>query len=389
MELKAGYKQTEVGVIPEDWEVNTVQNLIDDNSIVGHLDGNHGALYPKSNEFKLVGVPYVGANDFYRGKVYFEKCKYVSPERASLFQKGIAKNGDVLFAHNATVGPVALLTTKLDFIILSTTATYFRCNIKILNNKYLLFALQASHFVRQYTSVMSQSTRFQVPISAQRKLSLVIPLYNEQTTIATALSDTDSWITSLEQLIAKKLLLKQGAMQELLKPKEGWEVKKLGDLLQFGSGRDYKHLSQGSIPVYGTGGIMTMVDDYLYEGESVGIGRKGTIDKPVFLKNKFWTVDTLFYTHSFINTIPKFIYYQFLQIPWKEYNEASGVPSLNKKTLEQIEITIPNLPEQTQIAKILSDMDAELTALEHKLEKAKKIKMGMMQELLTGRIRLV
>jgi len=122
-----------------------------------------------------------------------------------------------------------------------------------------------------------------------------------------------------------------------------WEVKELGDILTFGSGRDYKQLQNGEIPVYGTGGVMTYVNEFLYDGESVGIGRKGTIDKPVFLNGKFWTVDTLFYTHQFLNSNPKFIYYKFCLIKWKEYNEASGVPSLNKNTLQKIKISFPKL----------------------------------------------
>ena len=110
-----------------------------------------------------------------------------------------------------------------------------------------------------------------------------------------------------------------------------WEVEKIGNILKIGSGKDYKHLSSGEIPVIGTGGIMTYVDDYLFEGESVGIGRKGTIDKPRYLKGKFWTVDTLFYTHSFNGTFAKYVYYLFLTINWYKFNEASGVPSLSKK----------------------------------------------------------
>jgi type I restriction enzyme S subunit len=168
-----------------------------------------------------------------------------------------------------------------------------------------------------------------------------------------------------------------------------WSPTELSSVLEFGSGKDYKELSRGDIPVYGTGGIMTYVDDYLYDGNSVGIGRKGTIDKPVFLSGKFWTVDTLFYTHSFINTIPKFIYYQFCLIPWKEYNEASGVPSLNKKTLECIKIPLPpTLKEQKAIATALSDVDALIHSLEALIVKKKAIKQGAMQELLTGKTRL-
>lgn len=164
---------------------------------------------------------------------------------------------------------------------------------------------------------------------------------------------------------------------------EDWEVKILDNLLTFGSGQDYNHLSRGPIPVYGTGGIMTTVDSYLFNGESVGIGRKGTIDKPIYLSGKFWTVDTLFYTHSFIATTPKFIYYKFLLIPWKDYNEASGVPSLNKNTLSKILISLPpTLEEQKAIAAALSDADELIEALDKLIVKKEAIKKGAMQELL-------
>ena len=95
---------------------------------MSHLDGNHWELYPKSSEFSLSGIPYLSANDFSNGIVDFTVCKYLSKERALKFKKWIAKNGDVLFAHNATVWPVTLLHTDYDYVILSTTATYFRCD---------------------------------------------------------------------------------------------------------------------------------------------------------------------------------------------------------------------------------------------------------------------
>lgn len=164
---------------------------------------------------------------------------------------------------------------------------------------------------------------------------------------------------------------------------EDWDVVDLDDVLTFGSGQDYKHLNSGDIPVYGTGGLMTFVDEYLYDGDSVGIGRKGTIDKPVFLTDKFWTVDTLFFTHSFKKTLPKYMYYQFLLIRWKEYNEASGVPSLNKNTLGKIKIPLPpTKAEQEAIANALSDMDALITNLDTLIGKKKAVKKGAMQQLL-------
>lgn len=119
-------------------------------------------------------------------------------------------------------------------------------------------------------------------------------------------------------------------------------------------------MKSGTIPVYGTGGIITRVDSFLHDGETVCIGRKGTIDRPQYFHGKIWTVDTLFYTHSFVNSHPKFIYYLFQSINWLEYNEASGVPSLSKTTIEKIAIEIPCVQEQLLIANLLSQIDAKI-----------------------------
>lgn len=160
-----------------------------------------------------------------------------------------------------------------------------------------------------------------------------------------------------------------------------WNIKHLGELLSIGNGRDYKHLTKGSIPVYGTGGYMLSVDDYLYDGESVCIGRKGTIDKPIYLTGKFWTVDTLFYTHSFKKCLPKFVYLLFQNISWLNYNAASGVPSLSKNTIEKIEVAIPALEEQQKIADCLSSIDELITAESKKLYAFKAHKKGLIQQL--------
>jgi type I restriction enzyme S subunit len=160
-----------------------------------------------------------------------------------------------------------------------------------------------------------------------------------------------------------------------------WEENLIGDLLTIGNGKDYKHLSKGDIPVYGTGGYMLSVNDYLYDGESVCIGRKGTIDKPVLLSGKFWTVDTLFYTHSFKDCLPKFIHLCFQNIKWADYNAASGVPSLSKATIDKIEILVPSVVEQKKIADCLTSIDDRITAETQKLSTLKVHKKGLMQQL--------
>lgn len=166
-----------------------------------------------------------------------------------------------------------------------------------------------------------------------------------------------------------------------------WEKKFLKNILTIGNGKDYKHLKTGEIPVYGTGGVMTYVDKYLLDTLSVGIGRKGTINRPILLEPPFWTVDTLFYTYNYVKSDTYFVYYLFNRINWLKYNEASGVPSLSKTTINSIKITIPSLPEQQKIADYLSTIDKKLELLREKREQLECYKKGMMQQLFSQQIR--
>lgn len=172
---------------------------------------------------------------------------------------------------------------------------------------------------------------------------------------------------------------------------EDWKIKRLGELLKVRHGRSQHDVAtiDGSYPIFASGGEIGRTDTPLYKKPSVLIGRKGTIDQPRLVSSPFWTVDTLFFTEIFDNASPEFIYYKFCLIPWRNYNEASGVPSLNARTIEQITTSMPEVNEQRAIATVLSDMDIEIAALESRREKTKQIKQGMMQELLTGRVRLI
>jgi len=419
------YKMSDYGSIPIEWNVRKIQDLIDDGSILSHLDGNHGELYPRSSEFKDNGVPYIGANDFINGIVNFSSCKFLSEDRAKQFRKGVANDGDVLFAHNATVGPVAFLKTDLSFVILSTTATYFRCNLAKVNNIFLLYALQAPSFVKQYSAVMAQSTRFQVPIGAQRKLFFVLPTLIEQTAIATALSDADALISSLEKLIAKKRNIKQGAMQKLLEPNEGdglslskgWVVKKLGEVCEIyrgGSPRpieSYLTLRPDGINWIKIGDVRKnakyiesteekIIPDGLSRSRFVNKGdfilsNSMSFGRPYIMKINGCIHDGWLVIQNYQNHFDRdFLYYvlgsEAILQQYKSMASGSSVLNLNKEIVKSVIINCPkSVEEQARIAITFSDMDAEITALETKLEKYKKVKLGMMQNLLTGKIRLV
>ena len=171
---------------------------------------------------------------------------------------------------------------------------------------------------------------------------------------------------------------------------EDWEIKRLGDLLSVMHGKSQKKVADnsGPYPILGTGGFMGWANQYLYNKPCVLIGRKGSIDKPQYMDTPFWSVDTLFYCVVKADNDARFLYYKFLQINWYDYNEASGVPSLNSSTIEKISIGVPNYNEQRIIAEVLNSSDYYIQTLDNLITKKRDIKQGTMQELLTGKTRL-
>ncbi|MFC3928279.1 restriction endonuclease subunit S [Streptococcus caprae] len=144
-----------------------------------------------------------------------------------------------------------------------------------------------------------------------------------------------------------------------------WEKRQLGEVLTINSGRDYKHLEPGKIPVYGTGGFMLSVSEALSaELDGIGIGRKGTIDKPFILRAPYWTVDTLFYCIPREMNNLNFLYSIFTKINWKALDESTGVPSLSKLTIKNVNAKIPSHSEQTAIGTFFSQLDRAIALQE-------------------------
>ncbi|HHY0232589.1 TPA: restriction endonuclease subunit S [Staphylococcus aureus] len=166
-----------------------------------------------------------------------------------------------------------------------------------------------------------------------------------------------------------------------------WEEKKLGDLIKVNSGKDYKHLEKGDIPVYGTGGYMTSVSEPLSEIDAVGIGRKGTINKPYLLEAPFWTVDTLFYCTPKKETDILFILSLFRKINWKVYDESTGVPSLSKQTINKINRFVPSNKERQKIGEFFIKLDRQIELEEQKLELLQQQKKGYMQKIFSQELR--
>ena len=143
-----------------------------------------------------------------------------------------------------------------------------------------------------------------------------------------------------------------------------------------------QHLASGTVPVYGTGGYMLSVDDKLSDINAIGIGRKGTINKPQYLIAPFWTVDTLFFLTSRKNYDLKLLFYISEKIRWNKYDESTGVPSLSKNTINSIPITVPSkVSEQKIIGKVFTKIDNLIAANEEKVSQLKVLKKLLMQKI--------
>lgn len=413
MELKAGYKQTEIGMIPEDWKLLKFKDVSFMKGRIGWQGLNQKEFTDNPEQpFLITGM------NFKDGEIRWDEVYHVSHERYEIAKEIQLKVNDVLMTKDGTIGKL-LFVNDIPYphkATLNSHLLVFRPLKNSYNPKYLYYNLASPFFSKHIELTKSGTTFFGVSQTSVGEYSIILPPLNEQTSIATALSDADSWITSLEQLIAKKRLLKQGAMQELLKPKEGWEVKKLGDICQIKKG---KGISKSQLDIDGkfkcilygelfttynevikkvvsktnfTDSVESKNGDILFPGSTtttgIDLAKASTIlENNILLGGDIIIVRKVNYDYNSI-----FLTY-FLNVVKRneiaQNTKGITIHHLYGSDLYGIEVMFPSIEEQTSIATILNDMDAELTALETKLEKAKKIKLGMMQELLTGRIRLV
>lgn len=199
---------------PFGFKVESLQEMLDDNAITYHLDGNHGSDYPRNEEFVESGVSYISANCIIDDNVNLQLAKHLTEERAAKLRKGIAQDEDVLFAHNATVGPVAILHTRETKVVLGTSLTAYRCNKQRILPSYLKAYMQSEGFVRQYTKDMKQTTRNQVPITAQRKYLFIVPPLSLQNRFASFVERIDQQKQTVQQSLEKLELMKKALMQE-------------------------------------------------------------------------------------------------------------------------------------------------------------------------------
>jgi type I restriction enzyme S subunit len=220
-----------------------------------------------------------------------------------------------------------------------------------------------------------------------------LPKLKEQEKIGQLFQYLDKTITLHEEQHRQLERLKKALLQKMFADETGypalrfkgftekWEQSYLKDIASVNSGRDYKHLNKGNIPVYGTGGYMLSVDKALSNTkDGIGIGRKGTINNPYILKAPFWTVDTLFYVIPY-NVDLNFLYGIFQKIDWRKKDESTGVPSLSKENINKTKFKIPAISEQKEIGTIFQNLDTLITLHQHKIDNLKRLKCALLQKM--------
>ena len=314
------------------------------------------------------------------------------------FAGSILREGDVIFADTAedeAAGKCVELRKLPKEPTISGLHTIPARPRFFFGTGYLGHYLNSDAYHRQLLPLMQGIKVISVSKAALQDTQVRFPGLSEQAAIGAALSEIDNLIT-LHQRKYDKLVILIKSMLEKMFPKDGesvpeirfagftdpWEQRKFSEIVDVCSGRDYKHLDEGPIPVYGTGGYMTSVSEALsHNRDAIGIGRKGTIDKPYLLKAPFWTVDTLFYAIPKSDINLEFALCSFLNVDWKSKDESTGLPSLSKESINETVLSVPNVVEQNHLGNFFADLDRLITLHQRKLELLQNIKKSLLDKM--------
>ena len=404
-----GMKLTEIGWIPEDWEVKAIGDITE------KLAGG-GTPSRSIKEYWNGNIPWMTVKDFASFNGHSTQ-EYITELGLKSSATRIVKASNLIIATRIALGKI--VKYKVDVTINQDLKTITLSSE--VNKDYFSYFYQSIE--NKIIEKGSGSTVLGLSIQDLYSFQIPLPPLLEQEAITGVLSDADAWIESLEQLIAKKRLIKQGAMQELLTPKEGWEVKTIleiadgkRDLFNDGDWIESEHIFDEGIRLVQTGniGIGKFVNKAnrkyinelsfnklkckeLREGDLLicrlaePAGRACLFPKTDDYKS-VTSVDVTIYRPDVQKYDRRFLLFSLSTDQWftDVIEQVGGTTHkrISRGNLGRINISVPQLTEQTRIATILSDMDAELEALEQQLHKARQIKQGMMQELLTGKIRL-
>ncbi len=412
--MRPGYKQTEVGVIPEEWEVRSLGALT-----VQITDGDHATPRREDNGYFLLS-----ARNIRDGRIELTDVDYVGESEYRRMRLRCAPAaGDILISCSGSIGRVSVVPEGLECVLVRSAALA-KIDDACASGTFIQYWLQGRRAQLQIANSVNQGAQPNLFLNQIERILCVAPPLPEQRAIAEALSDADALLAALDRLIAKKRDLKQAAMQQLLTGRTRlpgfsgeWEMKRLGDMGSFlkGSGVRKDEARSGDLPCVRYGEIYTHHSDHIrqyFSSISEEVARHSTLlaqgdllfagsgETKEEIGKCVAVVDAgIAYAGSDIVILrnhrgdPRFLgyYCNAPEVARQKASRAQGdaVVHIGASALASIRLRLPPVAEQRAIAAVLSDMDAELEALEARREKTRALKGAMMQELLTGRTRLV
>ncbi|PSO84251.1 MAG: restriction endonuclease subunit S [Cyanobacteria bacterium QS_5_48_63] len=414
-EVPPGYKQTEVGVVPKDWQISNL------GIICCFENGDRGNNYPSRSSFALDGIPFINAGHIADGQICLDEMDYITEENYERLGGGKTKPGDILFCLRGTLGKYGVIGTDFGKAAIASSLVIVRPRRDIIIREFL-----SSYFASEYCDRIIDKWAggaAQPNLGAQdlKRFTIPLPSLEEQRAIATALSDADALIESLDRLIAKKRAIKQASMQQLLTGEirlpgfsGAWKARRIEEIAEV----DPENLSERTSPRYRfnyisleqveRGRLLGWTEEEFQSAPSRArrLVRPGDIlvstVRPNLKAHLLFSGDlsaavcsTGFAVVRCIGdwAVPEFIYPQFLsQVVDEQVDKiiaGSNYPAISGRDVRRLQVWVPSLDEQKAIGATLGDMDEELNALKRRRDKARQLKQGMMQELLTGRTRLV
>jgi type I restriction enzyme S subunit len=407
--IPGGYKRTEVGLIPEDWDDPELAEIAKDDSPICY-----GIV--QVGPYTTRGIPVLAIKNL--NSDYTTDIHRASVEIERAYARSRIRPGDILISVKGTTGRIGIVPPGFHGNISRDLA-----RIRLRDGtvpKFLFQMLQSDPAQRRLVVAAVGTTRMELSIAILKNVRIPIPATKaEQEAIAEALSDADGLIESLERLVEKKLHLKQGAMQELLMGKkrlpgfetkpgfkqtevgripEDWDFDKIENLAQITTGgrNTQDRVDDGQYPFFVRSQTVERINSYSYDGEAVLTAGDGVGTGKVFhyINGKFDAHQRVYRISEFTERINGYFFYLYFSTHFysriMQMTAKSSVDSVRREMIARMQVLLPPTnAEQVAIAAILSDMDDEIAALEGKLAKARQIKQGMMQELLTGKVRLV
>ena len=351
-----------------------------------------GKRLPKGKDLTLIKTkhPYIRITDLENNSIKKEQLRFITDDTFPGISKYIVSKNDVILSIVGTVGLVSIIDDDLDSANLTENCVKLTVlNKEILNYEYMFYYLISNNGQYEIGKNTVGAVQKKLPIYGIENINIRLPLIKEQKEITNILSSFDRKIKLLKEQNKTLETMAETIFFDFFNRSTNLIEVTLRELVNIKYGKDHKHLKNGVYPLYGSGGIMRYVGEYLYNKESILIPRKGTLGNLFFIQKPFWSVDTIFYTEiDDTKVFPIYLYYQLKRFNFANLNVGSAVPSLTTNVLNAVKLKIPNLDCQKEIVYILKSLNSKNLNNLLQIQTLEETRDLLLSKLMSGRMRV-